>query len=74
MNTLESLMEEIQKMLCTFLEQKKKVSPKLRLFSDETLISMMTESNAESTFENLRRCFTGARSLKKIDEVPPCKI
>lgn len=61
-------MDEIQRIISEFLEEKKKMNSKLRLFSDDALISMMVEINSESALESMKKCFTGAKSFKFIDE------
>ncbi len=65
-NSLEFQMEEIQRIISQFLEEKKKMNSKLRLFSDDALISMMVESSGEANLESMRKCFSGAKSLKFI--------
>jgi hypothetical protein len=62
-------MDEIQRIISEFLEEKKKMNSKLRLFSDDALISMMIESNSENNLEGVRKCFSGAKSLKFIQEL-----
>lgn len=44
------------------------MNSKLRLFSDDALISMMVESNSEFALEGMKKCFTGAKSFKFIEE------
>lgn len=44
------------------------MNSKLRLFSDDALISMMVESSGEANLESMRKCFSGAKSLKFIQE------